>query len=273
MTSLFEQHAAAHPGLRDDDVVRAICERLLDEGEITPPVDVDLIASLCGIVAVEQRDSGPTGMLAKTDRGWVASVLADDGAERQRFTVLHEGGHTLLPGFQRGGPFHRCKGERTREEELCDVAASELLLPRRFFVDDLATVPFDLSGLEDLAGAYKASVQATAVRSVDLSTAPAAMVVLSCRHKPSESGLEHIREPKLRVDWARSAGPWPYVLRDKSVAPDSALRRAWEAHEPVSGALNVDELLTRPLGPKQGSARRYGDHLVVLLNGGGEVTR
>jgi hypothetical protein len=108
---------------------------------------------LCGIVAIEERSTGPAGMLVRRPAGWVASVLALDGHERRRFTILHEAGHTLLPGFGRGGHF-RCKGPPTREEQLCDIAAAELLLPRRFFFDDMQGAAPGLDGVEELAGEY-----------------------------------------------------------------------------------------------------------------------
>jgi hypothetical protein len=261
--SLYEEFSSANPTLSDESVVRAICDSLLDEAEEEPPVAVGLLASLCGIVEVEQRPDGPAGMLIHTPRGWVASVLADDGPERQRFTILHEGGHTLMPDFKRVRRYHRCKGARTREEQLCDVAAAELLLPRRFFVPDLADVAAGLDGVESLSITYEASIQATALRAVDLASGPSALIVLSFGHKPAERGREDRCEPRLRLAWAHTAGPWPFARRHKSVEVGSPLARAWEG-EYVEEAIDVDELFAEPVGRVTVSARRYGDKVLAL---------
>ena len=104
-------------------------------------------------------------MLVCRDGSWVASISAADPVERQRFTILHEGGHTLQPGFLRGGTFYRCPGRRNREEQLCDLAAAEMLLPRRFFVADLARIG-GLDDVQELAAGYAASMEATVRRVV-----------------------------------------------------------------------------------------------------------
>jgi hypothetical protein len=264
-SSWFELVAAAEPSWSDEQVVRSICERLLDEGEVTPPVDVELLASLCGIVEVQQRPTGPSGMLlVHTGKGWVASVLEHEAWERQRFTILHEGGHTLLPGFARGGQFHRCAGARTREEELCDLGAAELLLPRRFFVADAAATNFGLQAVENLAGTYGASIQATAVRAVDLAEGPAALLVLSFGLKPVQQGRGDAR---LRLEWAHTQGAWPFALKHKSVHPGSVLLRAWR-NEPVDVIATLDELFASPIGPLEISARRYGDKVLAIARRG-----
>lgn len=263
MESLYETWANAHPGWSDDRVVRAIARQIVEEGEAEPPVNVEMLASLCGIVDVETRASGPSGMLVRREHGWVASVLTSDGYERQRFTVLHEGGHTFMPDFQRGKPQYRCKGARTRVEQLCDIAAAEMLLPAAHFRDDLSSAGFGLGAVEELSARYEASIQATALRAVDLAPNPTMLLVLHRAHKPSERGREDACEPQLRLDWAHCQGDWPYPLRHKSVGPASPLSRAWE--EPVEELGSVDELLGDPIGDAEVSARRYGDKMLALV--------
>jgi hypothetical protein len=262
--SLFEETQTAHPGWSDEHVVRAVCRQLLAQGEIEPPVDVELVASLCGIDAIEQRSGGPAGMLMHTKRGWVASVSSDDGWERQRFTILQEGGHTLLPGFARDRSYHRCAGVRTREEQLCDLAAAELLFPRACFRADLAEAGFGCDGVEALAEAYVASRQATALRVVDVGPDEAALLVFSVAHKPAEHGREATCAPKLRLEWAHTSGDWPYARQHKSVARGTPFARAWD-YELVDETTEVTEVFAEPVGALDVSARRYGDKVLALL--------
>lgn len=262
--SFFEQVATAHPEWPDKRVVIHICERLLDEGQIKPPVNVEMIASLCGIQRVEYRSAGPAGMLVCQDEAWVASVLAADGRERQRFSICHEGGHTLQRDFKRGDLFHRCLGPRTPVELLCDVAAAEFLLPRRFFVADLLAAGGGLDAVEELAHAYIASLEATVHRVIDLSMGPLAMIVFQMAHKPADRGLEEVHAPKLRVDYTYSNNARVYAPKHKSVESSSPFGRAW-SFEPVDELVDMGAPFTQRVDSCSVSARRYGEKVIAIV--------
>jgi hypothetical protein len=260
--SLFEHAKAELPRLSDEQVVTRLCEELLEQAEARPPIPVEMIASLRGIVAIEEAPQPWAGMIVRRGNNFAVTLRSGDGNRRQRFTICHEAGHTLFPGFA-DGVEHRCNGQRTRTEVLCDVAASELLLPRRDFVPDLLNSTFDLNGVEDLAGEYEASLEATALRTVNLWPEPAMLLVFSQRHKPSEEGREHLCAPKLRVDYAYTQGSWPFVPRHKSVDDDSPIADALRGHAvDIVGTLgSVSANLTQPV---EIHARSYGKDRRVL---------
>jgi IrrE N-terminal-like domain len=260
--SLFERLSRVEPALSDEDVVRRLCEDLLDSADVRPPINVKLLASLRGIVRVEERPQPWAGVLTPKQGQLVVGVRASDGFERQRFTVLHEVGHTLLPGFTESPQF-RCDGPKNRDEELCDIAASELLLPRRFFVSDLGDAGPGLDGIESLARLYEASIEATALRAVDLDADSAMLLVLRVAHKPSERGREDECEPKLRLSWAHGQGEWPFMRKDKSVDDGSPLMRAYEG-EVVDEMGELGDLAGTDCGRVMISARRYGNDGRVL---------
>lgn len=260
--SLFEQLSRVEPALSDEDVVRRLCEDLLDEADVMPPVNVKLLASLRGIARIEERLQPWDGVLAPEKGRFVVGVRASDGVERQRFTVLHEAGHTLLPGFSEARQY-RCEGPKTRDEQLCDIAAAELLLPRRFFVSDLREAGPGLAGVEALAAAYEASIEATALRSVDLVPNRAILLVFRVGHKPSEHGRENECEPKLRLSWAHGQGRWPYMPKHKSADGGSPFMRAYEG-EVVDEVGTLGELAGAQGGRVMISARRYGNDGRVL---------
>ena len=262
--SLFEEVSTAHPRWADQRVVQVICEKVLAEAQESPPVDVELVASMCGIATVEYRPFGPAGMLLCRDGTWVASIRSSDGLERQRFTVLHEAGHTLQPGFKRSREYHRCQGPRTREEQLSDLAAAELLLPRKFFERDLRTAGQDLRGIEQLASAYVASIQATARRVVDVAAVPLGMLVFHLSHKPQERGGEHLVEPKVRLQYTHSRKYLPFPLRHKSAPYGSPIDRAWR-YELVDEASDIDDYFAHSVGPVWLSAQRYGEKVIALV--------
>jgi Zn-dependent peptidase ImmA (M78 family) len=263
--SLFEQAQRAYPHSTDLEVVRSLCDQLLIVADQLPPVRVEVIASLRGVVRIEERIQPHAGMILSDGSGLLIRVRALDSRPRRRFTILHEAAHTLLPGFA-DTPQLCCDppGGRSRTEMLCDIAASELLLPGRSFIPDLRNVGFGMGPVELLADAYEASIEATALRTIDLWAEPAMLLAFAFGHKPSEKGKEAICEPKLRVVYSHRQGAWPFVLRHKSVEQHSAFARAY-AGESVEELGSLDEIATESGIQVQISARRYGQARVLAI--------
>ena len=262
--SLLEQASAAQPGQAPESVLRGLCEQLLEEAQSEPPVDVRLLASMRGITEIRESEQPWAGMLLPNDGRMQVHVRASDGRERQRFTILHEAGHTMLPGFSEAARF-RCGGPTTREEQYCDIVASELLFPRKYFVPDLLAAGFGVRGLEMLANRYEAGIEATAIRIVELAPEPSLLLVFKHRHKPAEKGRESEFEPKLRLDWTWSTGTWPYFLKHKSVESAGVFARAYEG-EVIDEYARLD-LLTAPRWDRKVhvSTRRFGNEVIALV--------
>jgi hypothetical protein len=103
-------------------------------------------------------------------------------SQRQRFTVLHELAHIRLNLPSKHG---QCLSvaellrynDRPREEILCDVFASECLLPRQFFLADVRKRPCTFRSVEELAALYRASLVATGSRFAAYSESPCAWLL------------------------------------------------------------------------------------------------
>lgn len=260
--SLFEQAQAASPVLSDEEVMACICAELLKEGGVKePPVPMEMLASLRGISSIEAVDQPFAGMLQPAASGFEVRLRNGDSRTRQRFTIGHETGHTLLPGFFEAPQF-RCNGARNWLERMCDTAAAELLLPEDLFRSHLGSANLEFEVIHELASQFEASIEATARRAVALSTHPAMLIVLSRRHKPREIARRENVAPKLRVDYCIPQGPWPFVLPHKSAA-DEGLGRILKGEE-IDGQWNVDELFAAPIGQVRISARQLGGEGRVL---------
>lgn len=260
--SLFEQLRRSAPTLSDEQVMRQLCTDLLEKAEIVePPVPVRMLASLRGIASIEEAEQPFAGMLQPGDDGFEVFVRRRDGRERQRFTIGHETGHTLLPGFHEARQY-RCDGPRDWLEQMCDVAGAELLLPKHLFEPLAAESRLDLPTAERLAGQFEASIEATARRAVSLNELPAMLVVLSERHKPTEAGREEDLPARLRVDYHVAKGEWPFIPQHKSASEDG-LARTLEG-EFLDEYVSIDELCTEPVGRVRVSAKRYGSKGRVL---------
>jgi IrrE N-terminal-like domain len=261
-TALFDAVQAEDPRRSTEDAIVEICERLLSEAEAEPPTPIERVASLRGIVDIERREQPWAGTLEPRGAHFVVGVRGTDSYERQRFTILHEASHTFFRGFAERAQF-RCNGERTELEQRCDLAASELLMPRRYFANDLTEAEFNFQTVEDLAAAYEASIEATTLRVARLWREPALALTLSERHKPSEQGREDVSDPKLRLDYSYGRGDWPYLFNHKSVESHSPLGRALDG-ELVDERGTLDELCHDKMGPLEIHARRYGARPRVL---------
>jgi len=262
--SLFEETRKAEPALSDEEIMRVLCEELLEEGEVAaPPTPLEMLASLRGINEIEAVDQPFAGVLAPHEGGLAVRVRRADGRTRQRFTIGHETGHTLLPGFRQARQY-RCNGEQTWLERMCDIAGAELLLPRRFFVPLMAAGDFNLDAVEEMAGVFRASIEASARRAVALHPEPAMLLVLSDRHKPSEAGHEDELPTRLRLDYSVRQGEWPFVFPHKS-ASEAGLGRALQG-EILDEQGSIDELCADAIGAVRISAKRYGrDGRVLAL--------
>ena len=270
--SLLDELRVEAPQLSDLETVMLACERLLQEAEAEPPIPVERLASLRGIVNIIEQDQPWAGVLVPTDSGFLVSVRASDGYERQRFTICHETGHTFFPGFHQRRQF-RCNDDKTQLEQLCDTAASGLLLPMSYFKDDLKAASLDFDTIEELSCRYEASIEATALRLVDLwETDDVALLVLRERHKPSDCGREDQVEPRLRLDYCHRSGRWPFPLRHKSVADNSPLSAALAGEFVDTRGGNVDELFADAVGAVEIHARRYGNggRVLALIRSKGE---
>ncbi|MBI4728134.1 MAG: ImmA/IrrE family metallo-endopeptidase [Acidobacteria bacterium] len=164
-----------------EDLMVRLCADLLYEGEFGVPVDVRALASFRGAL-VEEADQPYAGLLTWDGARLVITVCASDSPERRRFTVCHEVCHTFLPGF-REAPRTRLDRDverfdhREPEEYLCDLGASELLLPRETFSGILPR-SFGLDDVLRLASHFRASIEAAAIRCAALSIEPVAVLIL-----------------------------------------------------------------------------------------------
>jgi IrrE N-terminal-like domain len=257
--SLFEDSRRRRPWLKgDDDHVIAVATDVVKELDLTPPVDAEMVLSFLGVRKIVREPIPWSGLLFDDDGDLTVKVRLTDSRPRQRFSMLHEGGHTFLPGFNRVPQFRCNPGQITGTsnpsvELLSDIAASELLFPRHHFIKELTGRP-TLDLVEELAERYQASIKATAIRVVSLSPVDARLVVLTMSHKPSQRA-EGGHVPALRVQWSVGRGDWPYIPRHKSVTPGSPLLRAFlgEEIEESSSPSEICQLEER----MHLSARRY----------------
>jgi hypothetical protein len=113
-------------------------------------------------------------------------------------------------------------------------------MPRRFFEADLASIEPDIDAVSELATIYEASLHATALRTVQLSTRPVLLVVLEPGVRKAER-QQLGAMPRLRVTGSSSNGYFPFIPRNKSATEEGALVKAL-AGEDVETTASLLEL-------------------------------
>lgn len=149
---------------------------LLDLSLYQVPVDPKIVCSRLGIHYQEVPYEGFDGLyvsLGDEQLIGVSSNIKDPG--RRAFTCAHELGHSFYDSMNNAEPF-KCnrdsvgygKGKLDEIEVRANEFASELLMPRDFFMQSIRNKDPSWDLLKTLATTYKTSLQATANRFVRL---------------------------------------------------------------------------------------------------------
>ena len=199
--------------------VRHEAEQLLRELRIeTLPIDPFVIARQLDIElkSLPASAGGASGMLLHVNGvfgiGYPTHV---NNKGFRRFSVAHEIGHYRLPGHidavlnGRGQHFSRA-GFRSsdRYEQEADQFASALLMPAKLFVAAVGRAGEGIQAIETLQARCETSLEATAIRYVQTSRDPVAVI---------RSGADTIDYAVMssslmdfpRLDWIRKGTPLP----------------------------------------------------------------
>lgn len=158
-------------------------------GHDKPPFLAEEFASLCGINEVVRTDLiNVSAVLLKLHGGAIIQVNSKHHPSRQNFSVAHEIGHILFSELKlehyinsiEYRTFNPQAKARTREkvrERLCDIAATELLMPEQVFKKYLTNFGLSINSVEPLAHIFRTSIPATAFRIAEVSNEPCLILI------------------------------------------------------------------------------------------------
>ena len=185
---------------------RHLVEKLIDKrGHDTPPFLSEEFACLCGINEIVRTDLGNvSAVLLKLHDGATIRLNAKHPAVRQNFSVAHEIGHILFNElklehyinsieYRTFNPQARARTRKKARERLCDVAATELLMPEQVFKKYLTSFGLSINSVEPLAHIFRTSIQATAFRIAEVSNEPCLMLMWQPFPASHPKGLKLIR--------------------------------------------------------------------------------
>ena len=257
-------------------------------GEPDRPINVDVLASLRGIGRREERPvhSEDAELVPDGTGGVTMRVNPDRPETRLRFSVGHEISHTFFPDYTTKTWCRTDARFRDRDdpdqflESLCDIGASELLLPQPWFSTDAAAVT-NASGLIQLAITFKASREATIRRFAETSSESVAAVFFVWKLKPTQKSTVGRKEQgnlfgisadeekrdalRLRIEYTAPSESFKaqghFLPRDKSIENDGPIYQAASTGLPAEGECNLD------LGQASGTYRVWA---IPLWTGEGQ---
>ena len=229
--------------------------RSYDGADVDPLQRLKIIASLCGLTVVPMKMEGSLGaardavlILSGNSRGEKGQILYNPHRPlgRVAFSIAHEVGHTFFPSTTSGARFRDLCGSGSREanelERLCDLAASELLMPLEEFREEIGG-GYSLTGVQKLAEKFGSSFEATVFRLATAHPGIAVAGLLKYRYRKSEERASansrqnylfqdmtkmalDVPEPRYRRQsfFSSSACGEKYTIRwNKSFPPDSCV--------------------------------------------------
>ena len=190
-----------------------LVNRLISKrGHDKPPFLSEEFAYLLGIKNIEKSELGEVdAVLVKLYDGDVIKLNKNHHPLRQNFSCAHEIGHILFRElnqqmqsyinsieYRTFNPSASDKARYRAKERLCNVAATELLMPNTIFRNYLSDLGASISSIEKLSNIFRVSIQATARRIAEINTE--ACISLLWRL------LKSSRNRSLRLVWCVGPG-------------------------------------------------------------------
>lgn len=164
--------------------MRALATRLVQAGaRATPPFQTEAYeyAELRGVAVIEgSLPKGETGALIRIGEQALVAVARRTPRVHRNFTVCHELGHLAIQDLltEASDSVTAHQNYSDAEERLCDVFASELLMPTQATRDFAREWPETISSIQALAERFHVSVEAMARRIAELRLWDSTIVIL-----------------------------------------------------------------------------------------------
>lgn len=168
-------------------IFRAVANAFPELSSLPLPISLRPLALKRRITQVVLREMGCDGFLFESDMGaFTVHLNRAHQSRRRRFTLAHEIGHTLFFELEATGTSSPLRirdaaiGRRRRQKDveyLCDVAASEILMPYYRFSRMASRVGVGAAALTQLSSSFGVSLSSAARRLVETSPHRLAVVI------------------------------------------------------------------------------------------------
>jgi O-acetyl-ADP-ribose deacetylase (regulator of RNase III) len=209
-------------------VARDLVSKGFDAGWSGPPFDPLQLAALLKVEVLPNDLISDARLVPVGAKQFRIEYNPHERPSRTRFSISHEIGHSLFPDCGEAVR-HRMatRDANTWELEfLCDIAASEILLPYGIFVKDAKGTSPKMREMMLLGDRYKASLEAVLLRFAETVDLPCSVVVAA--FQKSEDGA-------LSVQYAKSSSEFQPSIQRGYVIPRSSkayecVNSGWTSH-------------------------------------------
>ncbi len=185
------------------DYARSLVNKYINlRGHDNPPFLSKEFLALLGVKEIVKQNLGGIGaVLLGFPDGYIIKVNSNHHPYRQNFSCAHEIGHIVLDklGVERYTnqvqyrTFNPRKSHNLREkikERLCDVIATELIMPSDIFEKHLLNIGISVNAIKRLSGQFMASSPAVAIRIAEVSPKPCIVLNWAPRRNSKSQSLK-----------------------------------------------------------------------------------
>ncbi|MFC2069954.1 ImmA/IrrE family metallo-endopeptidase [Chloroflexota bacterium] len=196
-------------------------------------------------IEVNKADLHETSaVLLKIKNGYLITLNHKHNLARQNFSCAHEIGHMLLSEVEpyiQDVEFRTFKPQAVRvarqraKERLCDIAATELLMPKNIFRRYLLNIGGSINSIEKLAAKFNVSIQAAAIRVSEVSLEPCITLIWKPlpKNKPKKLVLPS------HIGTRKSSNKNNYVPKVTKVLPKETLYQAYQTDRYIKSRKDI----------------------------------
>jgi Zn-dependent peptidase ImmA (M78 family) len=216
-----------------------VCELIRKRGYDHPPFLSEDYAPLLGVLKIEKMNLEKAGgLLLRYRNGPIIKINQNDPTTRQNFSCAHELGHLLFSDLKLEqytnsieqryfNPQIEQKQRMKAVEKICDLAATELLMPESFFGKHLNMLGTSINSIEHLAETYRVSMQSAAIRTSELSEKKC--VVFKWEQLNKNTNTLVLKWPRSRIKERKVYSP-----TNKIVSSPSKLHEAFVSNKAMN---------------------------------------
>lgn len=200
--SLLRAHNTKDPVELIRELARELVLKAYNLGWAGPPFDPIQLAQILKLTVLPNENVLDARIIQGRGESLTIEYNPYQRDTRTNFSIAHEIGHTFFPDCgQRVRNREEDKNSNSWELEfLCDIAASEILLPYAEFTQEANSVPLGLNSLLDIANKYKASVESVFLRFCEVVDKPCTIILASFTDESQKSlSIDYFKSSKKSV--------------------------------------------------------------------------
>lgn len=254
---------------------KQLVNQLIEErGHDKPPFLPEEFYRLLGVSKTVKTNLGKvSAVLMRFQNGYIIKINENQPFARQNFSCAHELGHILFSDLKLGRCLQNIEYRRTFNpqaterlrikaiERLCDVAATEILMPELVFSKYLSSFGVSVNSIELLSNIFKVSNLAVAIRIAEVNVEPCLSLLWQT--------WQRAKTKVLRLNWCigprnYSQNKGHYVPVHKIIPINSNLYKAYQSDSPVKSfkLFKVNDTVRRL--PMESKGFGYGENRQVI---------